>query len=348
MKTETFYVDRFETHHDIERIENWVGPRAQAVDHLRLEQHRLLRISTLDRSLRTELATRFTTVRVTSADSKPVLGSRELHEDSVVSVGEVAVGACELAIIAGPCAIEGAEVLSEVAEGVRESGVGILRGGAFKPRTSPYAFQGTKLTGLRRMRDAADQHGLAAVSEVVDPRDVEAMAPLTDMFQIGTRNAQNFSLLTEVGRSGKPVLLKRGFGCTVDEWLGAAEYILAEGNDQVVLCERGVRTFESSTRFTIDISAIPVVKSKSRLPVIVDPSHGTGHRSLVRPMALAAVAAGADGLLLDVHTRPEETQCDGPQALTLTELNELVDSATAIHNLVTSAPFQPQLEGAFA
>jgi 3-deoxy-7-phosphoheptulonate synthase len=206
----------------------------------------------------------------------------------------------------------------------------VLRGGAYKPRTSPHSFQGSGPAGIELLADVGRRAGLPVVSEVVDPRDVEHVAQHVDLLQIGTRNAQNYALLTEVGRSGMPVLLKRGFGCTVDEWLGAAEYVLREGNGNVILCERGIRTFESSTRFTLDLAAVAVVKRRSHLPVVVDPSHGTGSRELVPDLALAAAAAGADGLLVDVHLNPAHTQCDGDQALSRDEFHHLMARLDAL------------------
>lgn len=246
--------------------------------------------------------------------------------DTEVRVGGVVVGGRDFVVMAGPCAVEDAGALRETAAVVSAAGAQILRGGAFKPRTSPHAFQGTGHAGLALLAQAGLEHGLPVISEVVDPRDVECMAAQVDILQIGARNAQNFSLLSEVGRSGAPVLLKRGFGCTVEEWLGAAEYVLAEGNPNVILCERGIRTFESATRFTLDLAVVPVLKRRCHLPVIVDPSHGTGHRDLVAPMALAAAAAGADGLLIDVHTQAASTKCDGAQALCANAFSDLMAS----------------------
>ncbi|MCP2169328.1 3-deoxy-7-phosphoheptulonate synthase [Goodfellowiella coeruleoviolacea] len=236
-------------------------------------------------------------------------------EDSAVAVGPVRFGGGGFTVIAGPCAVEGRSRLRRIAGLVRACGASALRGGAYKPRTSPHAFQGVGQPGLRDLRDVGRGLGLPVVTEVVDVHTLPQVVEHADVVQVGTRNAQNFPLLREVGRAGCPVLLKRGFGCTVDEWLGAAEYVLAEGNDRVVLCERGIRTFEAATRFTLDLSAVAVLKHTSHLPVVVDPSHSTGHPELVRPMALAAAAAGADGLLVDVHDEPGQARCDGGQAL---------------------------------
>jgi len=244
------------------------------------------------------------------------LASKEFRERTVVKVGNVTVGAGGAVVIAGPCSVESREQVMEVARAVKEAGAHMLRGGAFKPRTSPYSFQGLGEEGLKYLREAGDAFGLPVVTEVLDPRHVNLVAEYADVLQIGARNMQNFPLLREVGRSGKPVLLKRGFGSTIEELLSAAEYVLLEGNDQVMLCERGIRTFERATRFTLDIAAVPVLKELTHLPVIVDPSHAAGKRSLVPPLAKAALAAGADGLIIEVHPKPEEALSDGPQSLT--------------------------------
>jgi 3-deoxy-7-phosphoheptulonate synthase len=236
-------------------------------------------------------------------------------EDTVVDIAGVKVGASEVIAMAGPCSVESAEQVASVAKSVASSGARILRGGAFKPRTSPYSFQGFGEEALKWMRAAADANGMAVVSEVMDPRQIEMMMRYVDCLQVGARNMQNFDLLKELGKVRKPVLLKRGLSATIEEWLLSAEYVLAGGNSQVVLCERGIRTFESYTRNTLDISAIPVVKKRSHLPIVVDPSHGTGRREKVIPMARAAVAAGADGLIIEVHNNPEKALSDGPQSL---------------------------------
>ncbi len=236
-------------------------------------------------------------------------------EDTVVDVGGVRVGGPEVIVMAGPCSVEGADQVGAVARSVAASGARVLRGGAFKPRTSPYSFQGHGEAALEWMRAAADANGMAVVSEVMDPRQIEMMMRHVDCLQVGARNMQNFELLKELGRVRKPVLLKRGLSATIEEWLLSAEYVLSGGNGQVILCERGIRTFESYTRNTLDISAIPVVKKRSHLPIVVDPSHGTGRREKVIPMARAAVAAGADGLLIEVHDNPEKALSDGPQSL---------------------------------
>jgi 3-deoxy-7-phosphoheptulonate synthase len=244
------------------------------------------------------------------------LASREFHKaDSVVQVGKVKIGGGSLLMIAGPCAVEGAKILDEIAGQVKTAGANVLRGGAFKPRTSPYSFQGMGEEGLKILRDVGDKHALPVVTEVMDPRQVPLVARYADMFQIGARNMQNFDLLKEVGQTGKPALLKRGMSATVKDMLMSAEYILAEGNPNVVLCERGVRSFEDSTRNMLDMSAVPNVKGQSHLPIIVDPSHATGRPDLIPSMACAAVAAGADGVHIEVHSCPEKALSDGPQAL---------------------------------
>jgi 3-deoxy-7-phosphoheptulonate synthase len=244
------------------------------------------------------------------------LASREFQpRDTVVDVGGVPVGGEEPVVMAGPCSVEGEEMLLETAAFVASRGARILRGGAFKPRTSPYSFQGLGEAGLRMLAGAREATGLRVVSEVVTPADLELVARYVDMLQVGTRNMQNYALLQEVGRSGRPVLLKRGMSSTVEEWLLAAEYVLSQGNRGVVLCERGIRTFETSTRFTLDLNSVPLVRELSHLPVVVDPSQGTGRWSLVGPMSLAALAAGAHGLIVEVHPRPDEALSDGSQSL---------------------------------
>ncbi|HTU83597.1 MAG TPA: 3-deoxy-7-phosphoheptulonate synthase [Candidatus Acidoferrales bacterium] len=232
-------------------------------------------------------------------------------------------GGDALALCAGPCSVESESQIEQTAAVVAAAGANVLRGGAFKPRTSPYSFQGLRYEGLRLLRAAADRHGLAVVTEVLDPRDVEGVAAQADMLQIGARNMQNFPLLREVGLSGRPVLLKRGLAATVDEWLMAAEYVLLEGNENVVLCERGIRSYDPATRNLLDLSVVPLLAATTHLPVIVDPSHGTGLASLVESMSLAAVAAGADGLLVEVHPEPADAASDGPQSLTFEQFRSL-------------------------
>jgi 3-deoxy-7-phosphoheptulonate synthase len=253
------------------------------------------------------------------------LVSREFHpDDTVVSIGGVPVGGRTVTVIAGPCAVESKERMVEVARSVKERGAKLLRGGAFKPRTSPYSFQGLGEEGLRILAHAREATGLPVVTEVLDTATVDLVAEWADCLQIGARNMQNFELLKAVGRTGKPVLLKRGMAATLEEFLLAAEYVLSEGNPNVVLCERGIRTFSDFTRNTLDLSVIPAVKRLSHLPILVDPSHGTGKRNKVIPMSRAAIAAGADGLSVEVHDRPEEALSDGPQALTPELFGELM------------------------
>lgn len=267
-----------------------------------------------------------------AATSKPYeLASRETQaEDSIVGVGPVKVGGARITVIAGPCAVESREQIAEVAARVRESGAVILRGGAFKPRTSPYAFQGLGMKGLEYMKEAGEALGMPIVTEVVSPERAVEMRDLTDMFQIGARNMQNFELLKRVGSLGKPVLLKRGASATMEEWLLSAEYLLASGTKDVILCERGIRTFETFTRNTLDISAIPVVKGLSHLPVIVDPSHALGIRAYVSAAALAAVAVGADGLAVEVHCNPDKAFSDGPQSLYPEQFERLMRDIEAL------------------
>lgn len=244
------------------------------------------------------------------------LASRDFKkEDTVIDVDGIKVGGKEIIIMAGPCSVENKKLLIEIAKKVRAAGATVLRGGAFKPRTSPYAFQGLGLKGLKMLADAKKETGLKIVTELMDVRDVDIVVKYADIIQIGARNMQNFNLLREVGKCRKPVLLKRGMSNTVKELLMSAEYILAGGNFNVMLCERGIRTFEDATRFTFDVNAIPLIKSLSHLPVIADPSHGTGKWGLVGPCSKAAIAAGADGLIIEVHPNPEEAMSDGEQSL---------------------------------
>ena len=243
------------------------------------------------------------------------LVARETKKGTVVKVSGVEIGR-DFVVIAGPCSVESEAQLLETARAVKAAGADMLRGGAFKPRTSPYAFQGLGLQGLKILEKARLVTGLPIVTEVVDPRDVSWVAEFADVLQIGTRNMQNYSLLKEVGKSGRPVLLKRGMYSTLEEWLNCAEYILSEGNSDVILCERGIRTFETYTRNTLDLSAVPAIKELSHLPIIIDPTHSTGRISLIESMSLASAAAGADGMIVEVHHKPAEALCDADQALT--------------------------------
>jgi 3-deoxy-7-phosphoheptulonate synthase len=243
------------------------------------------------------------------------LVARETKKHTIVNVSGVEIGR-DFVVIAGPCSVESEKQLLETARAVRAAGADMLRGGAFKPRTSPYDFQGLGIQGLKILEKAKRETGLPIVTEVVDPRDVSWVAEFADVLQIGTRNMQNFSLLKEVGKSGRPVLLKRGMHSTLEEWLNCAEYILSEGNPDVILCERGIRTFETYTRNTLDLSAVPAIKELSHLPIIIDPTHSTGRLSLIASMSMAGAAAGADGMIVEVHHKPEEALCDADQALT--------------------------------
>ena len=259
------------------------------------------------------------------------LASREVKaENSVVSINGIEIGGRRIVVMAGPCAVESEEQLIEAVKAVKESGACILRGGAFKPRTSPFSFQGLEKAGLELLAQVRERFGIPVVTEVVDPHDVSLVSKYADILQVGARNMQNFALLINIGRSKCPVILKRGFSCTITEWLTAADYLLAEGNNQVILCERGIRTFEDSTRFSLDICSIPVVKRFSHLPVIVDPSHAAGHYLLVPAIAKAAVAAGADGLIIEVHPNPKEALMDGLQSLTPSDFARLMKELRAI------------------
>jgi len=253
------------------------------------------------------------------------LASRKFQsKKTIVNVEGIKVGGKKIIIMAGPCAVENRDSLIETARFVESVGGSFLRGGAFKPRTSPYSFRGLKEEGLKILADARDETGLKVVTEVMTPSDVELVGEYADILQIGARNMQNYQLLDEVGKYGKPVLLKRGIAATVTEWLLSAEYILSQGNPDVILCERGIRTYETTLRNTLDLSVIPLLDELTHLPVIVDPSHGTGKRSLIIPMSKASVAAGADGLIIEVHPKPENALSDGAQSLTFTLFNELM------------------------
>ena len=261
--------------------------------------------------------------------------NRKFHpEDTVVTVGDVKIGGGNFAVIAGPCSVESEAQICEVAEDVKRSGAKLLRGGAFKPRTSPYSFQGMGTPGLDLLVEARAKTGLPIVTEIMDPRMADLFEREVDVVQVGARNMQNFELLKEVGKMSKPILLKRGLSNTYEEWIMSAEYIMAEGNENVILCERGVRTFETYTRNTLDVSAIPAVKQMSHLPVIVDPSHAAGMYWMVEPLALAAVAAGADGLIIEVHNDPAHAKCDGQQSLTPQKFDALMHKVGMLVDLV--------------
>ncbi len=272
------------------------------------------------------------TVRITE---KYKLASRNFHpQDTVIDVDGVKIGGKAIVVMAGPCSIESQEQVDEAAEKVKAAGATFLRGGAFKPRTSPYDFQGLAEEGLKIMRNSADKFGLKVVTEIVDKDDMDLIDAYADVFQVGARNMQNFQLLRALGRQKKPVLLKRGLAATISEWLNAAEYILSEGNPNVVLCERGIRTYETFTRNTLDLSAVAAIKELSHLPIVVDPSHGTGRWEMVRPMARAAVAAGCDGLIIEVHPHPEHALSDGDQSLTPKNFERVMDEVRKIADVM--------------
>jgi len=274
--------------------------------------------------------------KVTEISEPYKLAGRDFHpRDSVIDVDGVEVGGDEPVTMAGPCAIESEEQVNTIAEKVANHGASILRGGAFKPRTSPYSFQGLGEAGLKYMRQAADKHGLKMVTEVMGKNQVGLVSRYSDILQIGSRNMQNYNLLREVGKTNRPVLLKRGFASTVEEFLMAAEYVMSEGNEDVILCERGIRTFSDETRFTLDLSVVPVIKEKSHLPIVIDPSHSTGVRDKVIPMARAGIAAGADGMIVEVHHEPENAKSDGPQSLRPGQFAELMDQVNQITETVS-------------
>lgn len=253
------------------------------------------------------------------------LSSREFKKkDTIVNVGNVKIGGQVIIVMAGPCVIENKKQLMESANLVKKAGGKVLRGGAFKPRTSPFSFQGLGEKGLKLLWQAKEKIGLITISEVLDPRDVVLVANYVDILQIGARNMQNYPLLREIGKSKKPVLLKRGLSSTIEEWLAAADYILKEKNPKVILCERGIRTFEAATRFTLDVSAVPVIKKLSHLPIIIDPSHPAGNREFALSLAKAGIAVGADGLLVEIHPQPEKALSDGPQSLTFRQFQTLM------------------------
>ena len=276
------------------------------------------------------------------------LAARETkHENTVIKVNGIEIGSQEICIMAGPCAIESKEQIKMVARSVKHAGGKILRGGAFKPRTGPYSFEGLREKGLKMIREAADNNGLAVITEVMDIKNIKLVAKYSDIVQVGTRNMQNFDLLKALGKIRKPVLLKRGLSSTVTEFLLAAEYILLGGNHDVILCERGIRTFETETRNTLGLNSIPLIKELSHLPVVVDPSHATGKRSLINPMCKAAIAAGADGLLVEVHPNPEEALCDGDQSITPEMMHQLMTELKPVAEAVgRSLPLPTQKSSA--
>ncbi len=264
--------------------------------------------------------------------SKPYkLASKEFHpDDTIIKVGDAVIGGPDPVIMAGPCSVEDEEQMVSTAKAVKAAGATVLRGGAFKPRTSPYSFRGMGEDGLKLLQLAKQETGLPIITEVMATADVETVAKYADILQIGARNMQNYNLLDEVGLIGKPVMVKRGLAASYEEWLLAAEYVMAGGNEQVILCERGVRGFETFTRFTLDVAAVPVIKRLSHLPIVADPSHSTGKWYLVTPVALASIAAGAHGLLIEVHPNPDQAKCDGPQSLTFENFDILMEQVNAI------------------
>jgi 3-deoxy-7-phosphoheptulonate synthase len=282
-------------------------------------------------------------VEAVTAISRPFkLTSREFRpEDTVIRVLDAVIGDGTLTVMAGPCSVESREQLFETADAVAAAGATVLRGGAFKPRTSPYAFQGLGVQGLRFLAEARERTGLPVITEVMEPNQVDIVAEYADILQIGTRNMQNYSLLRDVGRVARPVMLKRGYGATVEEWLMAAEYIVSSGNPNVILCERGIRTFETYTRNTLDLAAVPLVHRLTHLPVIVDPSHATGKRWLVKPLAIGGVAVGADGVMVEVHPRPDEALSDAEQQLNLDQFRDLMAAIVPVHEQVRSLHGDP-------
>ncbi len=268
------------------------------------------------------------------------LASKEEHrEASVFEIGGAKIGGDHFALIAGPCTVESREQLMVTAQVVRDAGANMLRGGAYKPRTSPYSFQGLGVEGLKLLAEAKAETGLPIVTELMDARDLEPVLEVADVIQVGARNMQNYGLLSELGRAGRPVLLKRGLSSTLEEFVMAAEYILKEGNEAVMLCERGIRTFETAYRFTLDLMAVPVLKQMTHLPVVVDPSHAAGRRDLVESLSLAAAAAGADGIIVEVHPQPEEAICDGPQALRASEFAAYAQKVEQVTQIAGKLPF---------
>jgi 3-deoxy-7-phosphoheptulonate synthase len=272
------------------------------------------------------------------------LTSREFHpEDTIIRVLDAVIGDGSLTMMAGPCSVESRDQLFETADVVKAAGATVIRGGAFKPRTSPYAFQGLGVEALRYLAEARDRTGLPVITEVMEPNQVDIVAEYADILQIGTRNMQNYSLLTAVGRVARPVMLKRGYGATIEEWLMAAEYIVSSGNPNVILCERGIRTFETYTRNTLDLAAVPLLHHLTHLPVIVDPSHATGKRWLVKPLAIGGIAVGADGVMVEVHPHPEEALSDAEQQLNFDEFRALMDAIVPVHAHVRGLHGDPVL-----
>jgi 3-deoxy-7-phosphoheptulonate synthase len=284
------------------------------------------------------------------AISKPYkLVSREFHpQNTVIRVLDAVIGDGSLTVMAGPCSIESREQLLETVDHVAAHGATVIRGGAFKPRTSPYSFQGLGVEGLRYLAEARERTGLPVITEVMEPSQVDIVAEYADILQVGTRNMQNFSLLLACGRAGRPVMLKRGFGATIEEWLMAAEYIASAGNPNIIMCERGIRTFETFARNTLDLTAVPVLHHLTHLPVVVDPSHATGKRWLVKPLAIGGVAVGADGIMVEVHPRPDEALSDGEQSLTFELFDQMMEALTGVHEHVKDLHGDLVLDGVVA
>ncbi|MEZ4357111.1 MAG: 3-deoxy-7-phosphoheptulonate synthase [Eubacteriales bacterium] len=273
--------------------------------------------------------------RIMSVSEPFKKSNRKFHpEDTVVKVGDLSIGGGSLTVMAGPCSVESREQINLIADAVKTSGAQFIRGGAYKPRTSPYSFQGLKREGLKLLCEVRERTGMPIVSEIISPRHIDMFEEYVDIIQIGARNMQNFDLLKEIGKTRKPILLKRGMSSTIQEWLMSAEYVMSRGNSNVILCERGIRTFETYTRNTLDLSAIVAVKKLSHLPIIVDPSHATGRRDMIEPMALAAVAAGADGIEVEVHNNPAKALSDGPQSLTPEEFDKMMVKVKKMAELV--------------
>jgi len=273
-------------------------------------------------------------------NSYPLAKKSLENPNTQIEVNGINIGGDDLAIIAGPCAVESEEQLFSIGEFLSQKGVKIMRGGAYKPRTSPYSFQGLKLEGLKLLKSVAAKYDMAIITEVLDLSLLDTVYPYTDILQIGARNMKNYHFLKELGKTDKPILLKRGMDATIEEWLLAAEYILLGGNSKVILCERGIRTFDSTTRNTMDIAAIPIIKQLSHLPIIADPSQASGNREIVTPLSLAAIAAGADGLMIEVHNNPEKALSDGPQSLKFEQFSELIEKIKSLQTM--SGKFLPE------
>jgi 3-deoxy-7-phosphoheptulonate synthase len=312
-----------------QRIEKHEGLRAQVVHGT--ERRIVGVLGTIPPDLKDEMELLPGVMEVVRISKPYKMASREFHpNNTVVQVGDVLIGGPEPVIMAGPCSVEDEEQMVSTARAVKAAGARILRGGAFKPRTSPYSFRGMGIEGLQLLNIAKQETGLPIITEVMAPGDVDTVAQYSDILQIGARNMQNYNLLDAVGETDKPVMVKRGLSATYEEWLLAAEYVLAGGNNNVMLCERGIRAFETFTRFTLDVAAIPVIKRLSHLPIIADPSHSTGKWYLVTPVALAAIAAGAHGLLIEVHPNPDIAKCDGPQSLTFQNFDTLMEGVRSV------------------